>query len=170
MVVSSAPRLHLTTCMWIHACVFILCLMCVQAHPGICLCACALKCVGWCVRITWRLVRESLLPAPQEVAKQWGWKEAIHAGRKGWKCMVQGKKRKESGAEAEYHRPGVRCCQDNSQQQYLLRRTKQNYLREQKSANTCLGGGSWGTEWEKGWRREGGWSEAWCSALRRWQV
>lgn len=35
--------------------------------------------------------------------------------------------------------PGGRCCQGNSQRCSLLR-TKQNYLGEQKSANTCLGG------------------------------
>lgn len=44
--------------------------------------------------------------------------------------------------EGEGQSPGVRCCQDNSQRQHLLQRTKQSYLREQKSANTCLGGSS----------------------------
>lgn len=59
--------------------------------------------------------------------------------------------RQTSGGEGQR----VRCCQDNSQQRYSLRRTKQNYLREQKSANTCLGGSSGGTEWETG-REVGG--------------
>ncbi len=67
---------------------------------------------------------------------------------------VQGAGKEKGGCEGQS--PGVRCCQDNSRQQCLLRRTKQNYLREQKSANTCLGGSSWGIEEEEKEKKEGG--------------
>lgn len=88
-----------------------------------------------------------LLPASQGVVRMKGG----DLGREG-RMEVQGKRRSREaggreGEEGEGQSPAIRCCQDNSRQQYLLQRTKQKYLREQKSANTC-----WEKEGKKGGR------------------
>lgn len=84
----------------------------------------------------------------------WWWKneDESRRSRQGGEDGGKGREERKGKASrvwAEGCSPGIRCCQDNSQQRYLLRRTKQNYQREQKSANTCLGGSYWGKEREK---------------------
>lgn len=163
-LVSSASGLHLSTS---HEIVYAQVSFQARVFERTSLSACSLiaawvfVCVCGCIRIDhWAACPGVSLPVPQRVVRKWGWKEQIQAGRRmvdgGWRCRVQVKRRNKGGGEGAGQNPWVRCCQDNSRQPYLLRRTKQNYSREQKSANTCLGGSSWGTEREKEGKGEGG--------------